>query len=342
MPDPILINLLPSEVECEISGIMTSNVMSGIFEVTTSIDTGSPDLIALPAILWDDYHLDVTTEISGEAWLIPTNREFWECSKIGDAFDFRKDDSHESVRMPTEHPGWIYQAKQLGDKMVMYGENGVTVLKPIEQYWASQTIHNVGLKGKNSVAGTDNMHFFVDNLGQLWKLTDSLKMLDYSEFLSTATTNLTLSYDHVNDLLYLCDGVVGFIYCDGSQSFGEGPVNITGIGYQYGSLKVTSSSPIVTPIFDICTDIYDFGTRKGKSIVSIEFGTDVVTPLKVSIDYRYDKAEPFLQTPWYTVDTRGIYYISLYGKEFRFRLKSYVWEYFELDYINVNFRVHEH
>ena len=105
---------------------------------------------------------------------------------------------------------------------------------------------------------------------------------------------------------------------------------------------MTSNTAIVTPIFEICTDIYDFGTRRGKSIVSIEFGTDVVTALKTSIDYRLDKAEAFLQTPWYTVDSRGIYYISLYGKEFRFRLKSEVWEYFELDYINVNYRIHDH
>jgi hypothetical protein len=346
MADPIILELkaLPAEVVCEISGIMTSNVFGGPLEVTTEIWSGTdnPTEPGLPAILWDNYHLDVTTQISGEGWLIPTNMEFVEWSKIGDAFDFHKDDSHESGRLPMEYPGWIYQAKQLADKMVMYGENGVTILKPAEQYWASQTILNIGLKGTNSVAGTNNVHFFVDNLGQLWKLTDSLKMLDYSEFLLPATANLTLSYDHVNDLLYLCDGVIGFLYCDGSQSFGKGPINITGIGYQYGTLKVTSSSAIVTPIFDICTDIYDFGTRKGKSIISIEFGTDVVTPLKVSIDYRYDKAKAFNQTPWYTVDTRGIYYISIYGKEFRFRLKSYVWEYFELDYINVNYRVHDH
>jgi len=277
----------------------------------------------------------------GEVYLIPKRNSFVKWSKIGQ-IDFTIDKTNESGERPVDWSGFVWDVKKLGNKVVAYGQNGVTLLTPIGVNVGMETISRIGLKGKNAVAGTDKLHFFVDNLGQLWRLSDSLKMLDYSEFLASTTANLSLFYDNANDLLYLCDGVIGFLYCDGSQSFGKGPINVTGINSKSGVLYVTSNTAIVTPIFEICTDIYDFGTRRGKSIVSIEFGTDVATALKTSIDYRLDKAEAFKQTPWYTVDSRGIYYISLYGKEFRFRLKSEVWEYFELDYINVNYRVHDH
>lgn len=278
---------------------------------------------------------------TGGLAIVPSGKSFVKWSKIGKA-DFTIDESNEAGERPMDWNGSVWDVRKLGNKVVAYGENGVSLLIPNGVVIGLQTIHRIGLKGKRAVAGTDSMHFFVDNLGQLWKLTDGLKMLDYSEFLASTTTDLSLFYDKAGDILYLCDGVKGFIYCDGSESFGKGPINVSGIDSKSGSLYVTAPAAISTPVFEICTDIYDFGTRKGKSIVSIEFGTDVVTPLKVSIDYRYDKAKAFNQTPWYTVDPRGIYYISIYGKEFRFRLKTEVYEYFELDYINVNYRVHEH
>ena len=180
------------------------------------------------------------------------------------------------------------------------------------------------------------MHYFVDNLGQLWRFSEGLEKLDYSEYLSGMIDNLVLSWDAANKLLYICDGSQGYVYSQDSGSLGAGPVNVTGIDSQSGTLYVVSPAAISTPTFKICTDIYDLGTRKGKNIHSLEIGTDLTETLEAAIDYRLDKAAAFATTDWHVVDPRGIVFIPVYGREFRFRFKSDVYSYFEVEPIIVN------
>ena len=84
-----------------------------------------------------------------------------------------------------------------------------------------------------------------------------------------------------------------FAYNDESKSFGKCSPNITGIGYKSGTEYITSSSAIVTDAFEICTDTFDFGVRSGKTIFSVELGTDLTVGLYVAVDWRRNKAESF-------------------------------------------------
>jgi len=237
---------------------------------------------------------------------------------------------------PLDWSGFVYCVKKLKNKVAVYGENGVSVLAPVGVVFGLETVHNIGLKGKNAVAGTNSEHYFVDSFGDLFSLTETTKKIGYSEYLSSFNESTVLSFDTENKLLYICDGALGYIYNTSTGSFGEGPENITGIGYKSGATYVTASSAITTAPFEICTDIFDLGTRAGKSIFSIELGTDLTTGLYVSVDWRRDKAGEFTQTPWYTVSAHGRAIVVAYGREFRFRVKTTSYEYFELDYIKVN------
>jgi hypothetical protein len=237
---------------------------------------------------------------------------------------------------PLDWKGYVYAVKKLGNKVVVYGENGVSFLLPTGSIFGLNTIYRVGLQGKHAVTGDESKHFFIDNSGQLWKLSDGLKLLGYSEYLSALNSSVVMSYDNLNNLVYICDGVFGFIYDVETGSFGKGQENITGIGFKSGVTYTAASSVISTDPFEICTDIYDLGSRAGKTIYSLEFGTDLTTGLYGAIDWRRDKAGSFTQTPWYTVSSGGRVFITAYGREFRFRVKTLTYEYFELDYIKVN------
>ncbi|MFA5037728.1 MAG: hypothetical protein WC479_11195 [Candidatus Izemoplasmatales bacterium] len=198
------------------------------------------------------------------------------------------------------------------------------------------TIYRIGLKGKHAVAGDETKQFFIDNTGCMWKVSDSLKSLGYSEYLDSLNSSVVMSYDSSENLLYICDGVLGFVFDVEGESLGKGPVNITGIGYKSGTQYVTASSTISTDAFEICTDIFDLGVRAGKTIFSVELGTDLTAGLYVSVDWRRDKAGSFTQTPWYAVSAQGRATVIAYGREFRFRVKTASYEYFELDYIKIN------
>ena len=237
---------------------------------------------------------------------------------------------------PLDWAGWIYQVRKLNDKVIAYGQNGVSFLIPRGNAFGLNTIYRIGLKGKHAVAGDETKQFFIDNTGCMWKVSDSLKSLGYSEYLDSLNSSVVMSYDSSENLLYICDGVLGFVFDVEGESLGKGPVNITGIGYKSGTQYVTASSTISTDAFEICTDIFDLGVRAGKTIFSVELGTDLTAGLYVSVDWRRDKAGSFTQTPWYAVSAQGRATVIAYGREFRFRVKTASYEYFELDYIKIN------
>ena len=114
-----------------------------------------------------------------------------------------------------------------------------------------------------------------------------------------------MSYDAENELVYICDGTLGYVYSPRDKSLGSGPINITGVSSQGGTLYVVSPATILMPDFENCTDIYDFGTRKLKTVFSLEYGTDVEAIMQAKIDYRLDKAVEFSQTSWHDVDEKG-------------------------------------
>ena len=276
---------------------------------------------------------DVLTELLKTNWL--------KWSNIGN-LDFTIDKTNVAGEKPLDWKGWIYAIRKLGSKVVAYGENGVSVLTPAGNTYGLQTIYRIGLKGKGAVSGDDSVHYFVDNLGQLWRFSEGLEKLDYSEYLFGMIDNLVLSWDVANKLLYICDGSQGYVFSQDSGSLGAGPVNVTGIDSQSGTLYVASPGTIETPTFKICTDIYDLGTRKGKNIYSLEIGTDLTETMEAAIDYRLDKAAAFATTDWHVVDPRGLVYIPVHGREFRFRFKSDVYSYFEVEPIIVNGEVCSH
>lgn len=255
-------------------------------------------------------------------------------SNIGQ-MDFTIGRDNVAGERPMDWKGWVYCVKKLGGRVVSYGENGVSLLPPSSVAWGMQTIYRVGLKSKLAVAGDENIHFFIDNKDQLFSLSDGLQKLDYSEYLSVLTSPV-LMYEIESGLLYICDGTYGFVYSHADKSLGEGPVNLTGIAPQGGTLYVAAPANITIPAFEICTDIYDLGSRNCKTIQSVEFGTDLDQTLYGSIDHRKNTGDDFLQSPWKEVHENGVLWQTVFGREFRFWLKTEEWEFFELDYIKVN------
>ena len=263
---------------------------------------------------------------------------FVKWSKIG-RLDFTIDESNLAGERPLDWHGCVWHLKRLGNGIVAYGENGVTILNPSGVHWGMDTVYRLGIKNKGAMTGDETIHFFVDKIGQLFQLDNKLTKLDYSEFLSTMGT-IVLSLDYEKQVLYICDGIKGYVFGVKDKSFGEGPVNVTGFGVQSGNVYVTSDGEIITPKFEICTDIYDLGTRKAKTIRSIEIGTNITQWLYASVDYRIDYTEEFKQIGWFLFNPNGVAFPKCYGHEFRFRLISTVYEYFELDWMKIKGNIH--
>ena len=273
--------------------------------------------------------------------VLETTRKNWiKWSDIGN-LDFTINRSNVAGERPLDWRGWIYEVKKLGSAVIAYGENGISRLVPSDKYYGLDTISRIGLASSGAITGTDKVHYFIDLKGQLWELGESLTLLDYSEFFYPMT-DLIMSYDIENNLIYICDGTYGYIYSPLNKSLGSGPVNITGVGSCDGTFYITSPATIEIPAFEICSDIYDMGTRKFKTIKNIEVGTDLTELMEASIDYRVSNKVAFSNIGWHPVTLEGVSTMYCYGLEFRFKLRVQTYEYFEIDYLKINGIVHNY
>ena len=283
--------------------------------------------------------ITVTVSLGSPQMTITPQKSHWlKWSNIG-SLDFTIWKDNVAGERPMDWKGWIWSVKKLGNRAITYGENGVSILTPHENMWGLNTIYRVGLKCKEAVCGDDKIHFFIDNTDQLWSLGESLELLDYSEYLSNMTSPV-MSYDIQNGLVYICDGTYGYVYSPKEGSFGSGPVNVTGIYPQGGTLYISASSAITTPALELWTDIHDLKTRKMKTVYEMAFGTDLAGVLRASIKYRRDKSRDWVQTPWINVLDNGSVFITAMGVEFMFGVKTLVWEYLELDYWKIYGIIH--
>ena len=280
---------------------------------------------------------NICIESFAEMYTEVVKRNWVKWSDIGN-LNFDLSLSNIAGERPMFWSGLVYKILKLDKQVVVYGENGVSLLYPHDVSYGLSEILPRGLKGRDAVVGTDLIHFFIDNLSQLYSFSGKLECLDYSEYLS-ALSNPVLSFDSANELLYICDGSIGFVYSPEMHSLGSGPPNITGIDYQNTQLYIAAPGDITIPTFEIWTDILDFGTRHGKTLHMLEVGTDHSGELLISVEFRIDKSQAFIRLPWVRTDPAGVAQFICHGKEFRIGIKVETYQYLEIDYINIEGRI---
>ncbi len=299
----------------------------------------TPSGIPIPGLVLEG-KISISVSITGDPWLIPIGDCWVWTSKIG-SMDFTEDLTGEATKRPMKWSGYIYHIKKLGGSAIVYGSNGISRLTPQGVNWGLSEVWPVGLKARNAVvelSGKD-IHKFIDASGRLCTLNAEgpPQAVDYSNYFSAMGMNLVMTHDGLNDLVFVADGISGYVISD--MGIGKGPATITGMGYKDGYLYAASSEELVFAPFEICTDIVDFGSREEKTINEVDLGVAATNDLWVAIDYRWNKASAFVTSPWVKADRQGRAFPMVSGVEFRIRVKLLVYESISLDYIKVHGQV---
>jgi len=270
----------------------------------------------------------------GDVWLVPSQKEWVWTSRIG-LMDFTDSDTGEVTKRPMSFSGWIYAIKKLGNSAIIYGENGIAMMMPVGVNWGLRDIHPIGLMGKNAVIDTKDKHLFIDKKRALGIIQEGQvpQLIDYSRWFNALNTKVVMSYDPSLDIVFICDGALGFVYSD--SGLGKGPVNVAGIGFKDITLYATAPDELVFDPFNVCFDIIDFGVRTEKTITEVDFGINLSNALYCAIDYRWNKAQDWFTSPWVKADYQGRTFHFVSGVEFRIRTKLLTYEEMELDYGNV-------
>lgn len=294
---------------------------------------------AIPGTIGETFEATITTKLYGEAVFeeLKTNWVGW--SKIGDV-TFVQDDSNESGYRPLPWPGWAYRVLQLDKNAVVYGNNGVALFYPVTQpapTFGMRELLEIGIKGKNAVCGDRKRHYCIDTKGCLWEISEQgVRMLGYEEFLEPLV-NPVMFFDSENDKVFINDATTGYVLT--TSGLGGGIPNLSGIIWVNGVPIVGSPAVLTEPEpLTFCTDILDFGTREQKTIEFLQVGVDGTTPMKVAVDYRYNKSEAFRTTAYKLLNKEGVAFIRAAGVEFRLRFKMDEYEYVEVDYVKVHYK----
>lgn len=281
----------------------------------------------------------LSLKIAGEAVLESSRLNWVGWSKIGEA-SFILDVTNDAGYRPMNWSGRVYAIKQLGRGAVVYGSNGITLMTPVNSpapTFSFRDLSYIGLLSKDSVCGTEFLHYFIDAKYQLWKLTaEGLTKLDFSEFLKVLVTP-TLFYDEYLKHVLISDSKHGFILAE--DRLGGGYANLTGYVYESGSLLVSSPLLIAYEPLSLTTDILDFGRRSQKTLTNVQVGTDSPEHLEIAYDYRFNyKDSTFRTTRWVRLNKESIAYLTCAGIEFRVKLRARRITRCDVDYLNISFK----
>ena len=342
VPGPPIDHKLDQDLD---AGAITITLSQEGANLNTSIPAGAIPIVMslvgtpIQGVAISDGLIDLSISIKGDQYLENKPCSFVMWSKIG-SLDFTLDKTNVAGKMPMPWNGCTYNIMKLGNKVVVYGQNGVAFMFAKDNVWGVGELHQLGLYSRRSVTGSKYNHYFIDIVGKLYEVSEQgLNLLDYSEYLSQMGS-IIMTMDSETGLIHICDGVYGYVYSPNTKSFGEGPINITGIGSQNGTLYVVSPAEIETPKFDIITDIYDFNSRSPKTVKTIELGTDLTEKLRVKVLARHQNNVEFRESNWALVNPSGTAYVPMYGIEFKLRIASDIYEYLGLDYIRVLGDIH--
>lgn len=252
---------------------------------------------------------------------------------------------------PMPFNGTVLRMAPLGEGVIVYGDNGIAVMRPVTNVFPTFSIKQIaefGILGRDAVGVSLNGHLFVASSGELYTIdTDfNIKILGYEAYLSPILdSSVVVTYDAQNKGFYISGELNSELYSWYYDSNGlhRTPYSVTsGVfadGAFVGLRNLNSSTETM-----LITDSFDMGYRDIKTISGIELGGHISTDATsyVAIEYKTTSGSAFTRTNWCKVSPRGYAGIICSGVEFRVAVKCTLYEDFSLDYINVKWQSSGH
>jgi hypothetical protein len=312
---------VPLELDITLSGdTLNVTIEAPTFELEITLSATAPaaDMkIDAPSITSDlSFGADVDTHRNRINWV------GW--SKIGEA-SFELDLTNEAGFRPMAWDGYCLAVKQLGKNVIAYGTNGVTLLYPVSAPSATfgfrDLLRRVGIKSKNALCGDANVHYFIDRLGQLWKVSGEgeVENLDYSEFLD-GLSNPLMHYDYHLNRVLISDADTGYVLTN--AGLGGGYANLTGYVRAFGEVFITSpGTPTRSKPYYI-TSTLDFGQRGTKTLTGIQLSTNTPEKFELAYDSRFSQGQDWRASKWIPFNRWGWASLRIAALEFRVKIRA--------------------
>ena len=238
-------------------------------------------------------------------------------------------DRNEAGFAPVPYQGTVYGVKQLGEHVIVYGDKFVCGLATFQSpiplkapFRLPGYPDNLGIASKGAFGGTLFEHVFVDQRGELWRMTAGSaqpERMRFSEFIAPLLgTTITVAYDPVENGFYIGNATASYFLREGKLS--ESPWTVTSLAAVGGLavgvrsvLSVSQPSDVITNVLRSPTG----GPSELSRVVVVGRYTGGVTdpPWTIYVDARMREQDAMLRFGPYTCDGRGVAIPKVYGIE---------------------------
>lgn len=267
---------------------------------------------------------------------------FYIWSKIGE-FNFTIDSTNEAGYKRCPYGGTVYNVKQLGNNVIGYSSEGITLLSPVTDPVPSfgfKELSDIGLINKGAINGNLQRHIYLGEDYILREVTsEGIKELDYQHHMEelAGSEDIIISYESSEDNFYIGNSTKTFLLS---------PFGLTEIRQHPSTVWRNNSDAYILPDAEdstepyICTEPFDMNFRGQKTVFSMETDAFSVLDPEVGLDYINDLNtwnEGLLYKP---INDQGIAAIISSGNMFRFRLRfEDIYDGLRLGYIKVRYKM---
>lgn len=250
---------------------------------------------------------------------------------------------NEAGWMPMPFQGRVLCIKPLGDRVIVYGEDGIVALTPtgggggVPPTFGRDKIAPIGIPQRGAVGGDKTAHVFVDTEGDLWRLTgQGIQRLGYKEYLSTLLDEeIVVSMDTKRRRFFIGSNTNGFVLDNG---LGKVKTSITSCDFVQGGL-VGYTNDFGLDTATILTNEFDVSIRGIKTITYVLVNAVSAFLLECRVWYRFEKDAAWAQGDWVPFNAEGAARVQTSGVDFRVEIRGADYTDLYLDYIQVAFQV---
>lgn len=226
-------------------------------------------------------------------------------SDIGDInFDITDNDKGEAGFAPMLWSGNLLVVRQLGKHFIAYGDNGITAMMPfatdIVTGFGHKEMKGSGIRGRWAVTGDDNLHYFVDSQGTLWRLTynHELSFIGYQEFIEPLGADVVLSYSPRAERVYISGATSHYIYAHPYKALtGPHDGSFVCVAESRG-LYAGTTGRFSNPQAVLVTEEFDMDFAGIKNLTWVELYGTIPADVEVAADYRFDRNGGWTRTDW--------------------------------------------
>lgn len=245
---------------------------------------------------------------------------------------------------PMPFQGTVQQVRPLGDYLVVYGADGIVMMKAESSptpTFSQRKVLNSGIPSRGAASGEDVQHLCVLDDGELAVVSaEGVQTIGYRDYIAELLDyNIVVTYNPRDKEYFIAghntDGDA-LSFCLTKSGLSRIPTHVTSVSYSSQTLNAIANTDSATEVL-YTTDVIDFGYRELKTINAAEVSGVIGTgaTMYVAFDYRNSNNVDWSRTEWVKCNALGYAYRRISGVEFRVCVKVTTYSELALDTINV-------